>query len=122
MSSYVFETYRQETLELARTLTIKFDIQNTLVNGRLTDLGQEISETDKKTWKYYLNLNGQYHRNDRMMTVMSSDTQEEITFDKETLVSHPRTRLEYAKGGIYYNQLLERYPTQVILINVSLTQ
>ncbi len=117
MSSYVFETYRQETLELARTLTIKFDIQNTLVNARLTDLGQEISETDKKTWKYYLNLNGQYHRNDRMMTVMSSDTQEEITFDKETLESHPRTRLEYAKGGIYYNQLLERYPTQVILIN-----
>jgi hypothetical protein len=78
--------------------------------------GYSVDVEDKATWKYYLNLFGEYHESDTMMTVLSKDTQAEINFTKDNLVLHPRTRKEYRPGTQGYRDLCVRYPEQTDLI------
>jgi len=73
--------------------------------------------SDKRTWRYYMNLNGDYHPTDDMMVVTSIDTGEEINFTKEVLQDHIATLREYSKGGHWYTRLMEAYPHQPALIN-----
>lgn len=117
----LFETYNQETIALAKSLVIKFGFTNVTINNRLRELGHIVSE-DPYTWKYNLNLAGLYHPNDKVMTVVSNDTQEEIQFTKENLASHPRTKSDYRPGKEgYYEDLVAEYPLQRVLIK-SLTR
>lgn len=112
----IFETYNQECIALAKSLVIKFGFSNETINTRLRELGHNISE-DPASWKYNLNLAGLYHPNDQIMTVISNDTQEEINFTKDVLLNHPRTKSDYGLGGEgYYEELVERYPNQRVLI------
>jgi len=113
--SFIFDTYRDDVMALCRSIVIKFDIQNELINERVAALGYPVDQ-DPKTWKYHLNLNGEYHRNDARMEVISSDTQQRIYFSKRTLEKHPRTRADFAIGSSFYNQLVEKYPQNRILI------
>ncbi|AXH70861.1 virion structural protein [Vibrio phage BONAISHI] len=113
--SYAFDTYRDETMALARSVVLKYEVQNTLINEAFKSAGAEVLE-DPKTWKYNLNLSGEYHYNDTRMTVVSSDTQQEINFDKTTLVNHPRTIIDYSPDGDFYDSLVTRYPNNRIII------
>lgn len=113
----VISSNLQETLSLTRSLVIKFDIQNDLMNKRLESLGIGYS-SDPAEWKYNLNLAGLYHLNDKPMNVKSNDDQETILFSKEVLTLHPRTKAEYKLGAdTYYDELVAEYPNQSILIN-----
>ncbi len=113
---YAFSTYMEETVSLVRSLVIKFEDQNTLINDRLNARGILVS-SDPKTWKYNLNLSGEYHSIDEPMTVISSDTKNEIPFTKTSLLSHPRTLVDYRRGGSLHASLVARYPFQRILID-----
>lgn len=115
--SYAFDTYRNEVMALVRSIVLKLDIQNELNNTRLKQHGIPVNDNDPYSWKYNLNLAGEYHFQDKRMTVVSSDTQQPISFDKETLKDHPRTRIEYGRGGRFYESLVNRYPVNEILIN-----
>lgn len=114
--SYAYRTYMDETLALARSLVIKFDDQNVLMNKRLAERGYAVSDNPTE-WKYNLNLAGEYHPVDDTIYVISSDTQERIPFTQEMLLSHPRTRVDYTRGGRYYDGLIARHPNLKILIN-----
>lgn len=116
MLSDEFALYNQETVNLARSIVLKVNIQNTLINDYLRANGRAVS-SDPGTWKYNLNLNGEYYSTDTPMTVISSDTQASITFNKATLATHPRTLLKYSLGGEGYKELVAAYPKQRILIN-----
>lgn len=110
--------YKQECFDLARTIKLKSKI---LANNIELNVGQQLNnaaweETPLTEWRYYLNLNGQYHSLDTVMTVISLDTQEEIEFTKDNLINHPTTKREYAFGTNYYNELVNRYPNQEHLI------
>ena len=115
MLSGSFELYYRETLALNRSLVIKVNEQNILINTYLTALGYTIS-ADERTWKYNLNLAGQYHFIDEKMYIYSSDTQEEILFDRTVLLDHPRTKVKYAIGELEYNKLVAKHPNQELLI------
>jgi hypothetical protein len=78
--------------------------------------GGQVSE-DKRKWKYYLNLSGQYHETDTPMTIKSLDTMEQISFDRATLMYHRATVKEYFNGSDYYKMLVQRYPDQEALIS-----
>jgi hypothetical protein len=70
-----------------------------------------------QSWKYYLNISGQYHSTDTMMTVTSLDTLQEINFTKENLVNHSATLKAYRDStSRYYYSLISRYPEQLDLI------
>lgn len=71
---------------------------------------------DPSSWKFYLNLNGQYHFSNEMMYVVSVDTLEEIEFTKENLDVHRATKRAYLSEGSYIKSLKVRYPNQKALI------
>ncbi|QBJ02707.1 virion structural protein [Pseudomonas phage Psa21] len=117
MSNVYFEVYRKDTMRLARTVVIKFEAAATILNERLAEEGIVSDELNPKSWKYYMNLAGDYHPTDSVMQVRSMDTLEIIDFTKDNLAIHRATAREYIPGSVYYNNLVRQFPDQVGLIN-----
>lgn len=84
-------------------------------NSVLEAAGYPVS-IDKRTWRYYMNLNGDYHPTDTEMWINSIDTGEDILFNKVNLAFHIATYREYSKGGYWFNRIVEMYPGQAELI------
>lgn len=111
-----FDIYRAQVFELAKTMTIKSLATAFTINETLKLMGHQINEEDPRTWKYFMNLAGQYHSLDTVMEVVSLDTLQTIEFTATNLQTHRATRDAYVFGGRYYNELISRYPTQETLI------
>lgn len=110
------EIYRAANFDLAGTIVIKSDHTAQLVNRYLKAKGLGPIEEDRRTWKYYLNLAGEYHATDQRMEVISLDTAKPILFSKENLREHRATARAYSYGTRRYRELLLLYPTQRRLI------
>lgn len=117
MSQFNYTSYRADILRLSRSIVIKFDAIAEAINEHLLINNVPVNELDPRTWKYYLNLSGQYHPTDELMVVRSMDTLEDIAFTRENLKYHRATAREYRYGTVYYNNLKAKYPTQTDLIN-----
>lgn len=115
--------YLDQNMTLARTLVIKSKEAAALMNeGIAATYGlSEIDLSAPQTWKYYLNLSGQYHPTDTLMTVVSIDTLEQIDFTTENLAIHTATAEAHRYGTRHYHALVARYPSQELLINGILT-
>jgi len=116
MNSVDLDKYHTDTFSLVRTMVIKIEALAERDNLVLTDAGYSVS-SDKTTWRYYMNLNGDYHPNDEIMWINSIDTGERIVFNKENLKLHLATNREYSKGGYWFNRLADEYQSQIVLIN-----
>lgn len=118
MSSVYFDIYRNDTIKLIRSVVVKFSPIATQMNHWLgKDLRVLVDEDAPETWKYYMNMAGEYHSTDQMMFVRSADTLETIEFTKENLVYHRATAREYVPGSMMYESLARQYPDQTALIN-----
>lgn len=115
MNTADLKKYHQDTFSLIKTMVIKIEAVALRDNQVLIRSGYPVS-SDKSTWRYYMNLNGDYHQTDEVMIIQSIDTGEDIAFTKENLDLHLATRREYNKGGYWFNRLNERYPHQTTLI------
>lgn len=111
--------YYEDNITLAKTMVIKHsDIALLMNEGILVNYGDSFIDTSNPTtWKYYMNVAGQYHPTDTIMSVMSIDTLQEIDFTVESLRVHTATAKAYQYGTRYYFSLLDRYPSQEFLIN-----
>ncbi len=116
MSQAQYNIYRKNVMALVRSLVFKYSATADAINAAQESVGRRVNRADPASWKYYMNLNGQYHGTDKKMTVTSLDTLQTIEFTKETLADHRTTMSEYRIGTRYYNALVERYPDQEILI------
>lgn len=118
MSQAQYNIYRKNVMALVRSLVFKYSATADAINAAQESLGRRVNMADPASWKYYMNLNGQYHGTDRKMTVISLDTLQTIEFTKETLAEHLTTLSEYRSSDNkrYYNALVDRYPDQEILI------
>lgn len=112
--------YLQDIVNLNGSLVIKCNDAALIVNDYLIEKGYTVSD-NKKEWKYYMHLNGEYHPTDTTMQVTSIDTLETIVFTKANLRIHKTTASEYSYGGAYYEELVSRYPNQEDLIKGILT-
>lgn len=112
------QQYINDTIMLARSLSIKSEIAATRLNEWVVNKYGEgsVDKNQPRTWKYYLNICGQYHFSDRMMKVISLDTQEEIDFTPENMRIHTATAEAYKYGTRYYFSLVRRFPDQEFLI------
>jgi len=112
-----YQLYLNKVVELAETIVIKSVAAASAINKRLVELyGPLAVGDDPTTWKYYLNLAGEYHPSNQVMTVVSMDTQETIVFSKENLAIHRATARAYTYGTQQYQQLVAQYPGQENLI------
>jgi hypothetical protein len=116
MNSVDLDKYHTDTFSLVRTMVIKIEALAERDNLVLTNAGHSVS-SDKTTWRYYMNLNGDYHPTDEVMWINSIDTGEQIVFNKDNLKLHLATNREYSKGGYWFNRLADVYPGQTALIN-----
>ncbi len=118
MSTNYYAIYIASCVQLASTIVIKStdaaDALNNYVSSPAIDYAVDL--LDPTEWKYYLNLSGEYHPTDTVMTITSLDTLEPIVFSKENLAVHIATAAGYAYGTRYYKQLVAQYPFQEMLI------
>ena len=113
MSDNSFQVYLNSVLKLAQTLIIKSEYVAQRVNDRLLQFQEYETDADKpETWKYYMNLAGEYHPTDTVMQVTSSDNLEVIDFTPANLLIHKNTARDYQFGTRQYGELLAKYPTQ----------
>lgn len=116
MENIYFKQYRQDVIKLARSMVIKFNDIALQINKELLVEGHYVDQNDPRSWKYYLNMNGQYHASDKPMLVKSSDTLEIIEFNRANLSLHLATLREFYPGSYQYNNLVNRFPDQEQLI------
>lgn len=116
MSQTQYDIYLDDTFKLTRSLVIKSSASADAINKGLSDLGNEVNTLDPTTWKYYLNLNGQYHGTDVPMYVSSLDTLQTIAFTRQNLQVHTATARAYRTFGSYFDRLVAVYPYQESLI------
>jgi hypothetical protein len=115
VSSNNYQIYINQTLQLAETIVIKSSYTAQALNAWVEATGHT-TDPDPTTWKYYLNLAGEYHSIDQVMTVVSLDTLQEIVFNKANLAIHSATARAYQYGSDQYSRLIQRYPNQEQLI------
>lgn len=134
MSGTLYKQYRDKVFALARTMLIKHDEIATSINNELIYRFKDKYyplEDKKKTWRYYLNLAGEYHQYDidnlmekygvpyMTIKVPADDGSKEVPFTKD-LFNGPNADLslanEMAIGSKLYNDMVIRYPEQESLI------
>lgn len=122
MSKSLQEIYRGKIFSLAKTIVFKCHNSAVATNRWLEELGYTVDWERPTTWKYYLNLSGQYHQFDHdyladsggWIPVQIAGNNGPITtsFTKE-LVSGANadagTAAEYAYGSKSYKLLVSKY-------------
>lgn len=133
MSSSLYDLYEQSVLDLAGTLVINHRMIGETINRDLIANGYLVDNYAPSTWRYYLNLAGQYHDADHdylstvnadgspwvLVTVAgaSGPYQTQLTYDLINGASaDPAIAHEYAYGTRSYNALLNKYPDAENLI------
>ena len=120
MSTIQLQLYNASIRRLCQSIVLKSHASAICMNQKIKDFsgitGHTVIDEFPETWKYYLNLSGQYHPTDLPMTVISLDTLETISFDYQTLLYHRATVRAYSLGSTYYEELVARYPDQELLI------
>lgn len=118
MENNYYQIYVDNVRQLASSIVIKSEDTAEAINNDLyVKYGPSaVNKYDQTTWRYYLNISGQYHAVDQMMTVVSLDTLETINFTRENLEFHTNTVKAYEYGSRNYKELLNRYPNQERLI------
>lgn len=119
MQNNYYEIYVNDTIEFVNSITIKTNPTAIAINKRIKEIygPSSVNEFDPSTWKYYLNVSGQYHFTDPEIKIISLDTLEEINFTYDNLLVNRATRQGYDFGTRRYKELLEKYPDQELLIN-----
>lgn len=126
MSNISYEHYRQDTINLVKTMIVKHEEIAISMNNELMFTGHyDIFDNNPYHWRYYLNLNGQYHQYDidllnqkygtpYIMVKIASDTGTvEVPFTKELLHGPNANKAlanEYQIGSRFYKLLVDKYP------------
>lgn len=116
LNNIEYNAYIMNILALARTIVIKCEDMALLDNKLMFTHWGINPDPDKAKWRYYLNLNGEYHQTDEMMQVQSLDNGETIDFTKENLEIHLATKRAYRQGSYYFSRLTDKYQGQSELI------
>lgn len=114
----IYTLYTKECRQLAASLVIKSSDTALSMNSYLVSrLGNDaVDQYKPETWRYYMHMAGLYHAVDTNMEVVSVDTLENIEFNPENLKYHRATAKYYSPGNRGYLELVDRYPTQELLI------
>jgi len=109
------DLYRSDVMALAKSFLIKSELVASETEYSLSGR-PDTSENGRRSWKYYLNISGQYHETDVLMRTRSLDTLQIINFTKDVINQHPITKANLLQFGQRFKQLVDAYPNQIALI------
>lgn len=126
-SNALYNIFASKCFSLAHTMVIHSGLLAKSQNTILEQKGYRINHNNPKTWKYYLNLSGQYHDYDKQLIAelngdgypymrikVAGDNQPILVdFTKELLTGETgdySLAAEYSYGSSYYTELVKRYP------------
>lgn len=127
MSQTLHQIYQNKAIVLARTMVIKFHSIAEAINRTLIDDGYEVDPDNPASWKYYMNMFGEYHQADldRLSALSGGQTQYiqikiagethavDANFTKELLYGEDADLAvanEYRFNTHYYKALIAKYP------------
>ncbi|QVW28598.1 putative virion structural protein [Erwinia phage pEa_SNUABM_8] len=110
-----FNIFRDQNIELAKSLIIKSDTIAQQMNLAITENGGYVS-SDRNTWRYYLHLAGRRHDADQPILITSLDTQELIELTTANLSIHKKTSNVYRSNTEYIDQLILTNPDYAVYI------
>ncbi len=111
------QVYFNDTFNLARSMVVKSDLVAQAINAWVeSNTGVQPDPQNPASWKYYLNLSGQYSPYDPMIQIYSLDTGEIMDFTPENLQNNPVTLENYYPGSFFFEALISQYPLQQDLI------
>ena len=113
---YTIEQYYKDTKLLTNSLVIKLQDVALSINNGLTLYNNITVDSDKTTWKYYLNISGERHYNDPVVYITTIETGVTVALTKNVLNTYPTTKNELLKQDIYYNKLVSQYETMITYI------
>lgn len=129
MSSSVIELYQAKLFELVKTITIKHVECARAINLHLKNKGYQVDEMRPETWKYYLNLSGEYHQYDKdilsntggymQIKIAGLNGPVESPFTKDLIQSETvesGLANEYRYGTRRYKELISKYQEFELLI------
>lgn len=107
---YSVEKYLTNIKNLTNSLVIKLSdvgIYNNIGVVNNKDFSQKyLPGTDKKEWKYYLNLSGRYHPLDEKVKIKVIETENMEILTPELLDKNPLTKATLLKCEDFYQELL----------------
>ena len=114
MDYYVY----QDNLDaLVRSIGIKSSHQATLINQNLISIyGVNYVSEDPTTWRYYMNLNGEYHSSNDEILMYVTEVDSVIALSKSVLELYPDTRDKLMLFSNDYLALVNKYPREETLI------
>lgn len=134
MTTTVYKLYKKDVFALANTAIILHERAALVMNEYVRAKGYEVDAYDRSTWKYYMNLAGQYHPVDLdEINAINGGVSSYIlikTASNTGPVSTPYRRdlfepflggdvvlaNEYQMSGAYYQELIKTYPDYELLI------
>lgn len=122
-TSQLTRLYHDKCTALARSIMVKSSTTANTMQQEVENLYYLRGKVpppigfDFHEWRYFKHLAGEYHEMDTLMQVRSLDTLQTIDFTRETLAQHTATLKHYREQGEYYDQLVEQYPDQHLLID-----
>lgn len=111
------KVYIPELQRLVRSILIKSSHQATMINKNIIKTyGSNAVLDDVHTWRYYLNLNGQYHSTNNQMEIYVLELNENKPLTKELLETYKKTKDDLLTYGNTYMNLIKSYPSDELLI------
>jgi hypothetical protein len=111
------KTYIPELNRLVRSILIKSSHQATMINKHIIKTyGSSAVLDDISTWRYYLNLNGQYHVTNEQMLIYVLELNEVKPLTKELLETYKKTKADLETYTDTFINLIKQYPTNELLI------
>lgn len=111
----LYRIYYESNIALSRSVVFYSALCAEIANKQDIENGIEPSP-DRKNWRYFKHLNGDYHWADPAITITSMDTYTEIPYTKESLSKHKKTMQLYRDEPRHVRELIAKYPGQSMLI------
>jgi len=107
--------YIKSTINLVNSLTIKFNDEAVFTN-MIVEKTLNIKIDDPNEWKYYKNMNGEYTNIDIPIITYIPDIDKTDVITKDNIKKYPILKNELLKFDKTFNNLVENYPSQALLI------
>lgn len=111
----LYRIYLESCIALSRSVVFYSGLAAEVANRQDIENGIEPS-VDRRQWKYFKHLNGDYHTFDPEIKITSLDTYTEIPYTKESLAKHKKTLQKYRDEPRHVAELISKYPDASMLI------